>query len=108
MKNLIVLLAILLPAYASAAKLDLKQELSGLDIEVTMVPPDDPDVLKIANKTAKVVTCVGSFTGADADQKKTITIKPGKSGTVKVPGNYADMRRSAELKCAEKPAKKAK
>jgi hypothetical protein len=106
MKSLFVLLTILLPAYASAAKLELKQELSGLDIAVAMVPPDNPTALKISNKTTLVVTCQGSFTGADAGASRTVTIQPGKSGTLAVPGNYADMPRSAELKCAEKQAKK--
>ena len=106
MKNLLVLLAILLPAYASAAKLELKQELSGLDLEVAMVPPDSPEAIRITNKTAKAVTCVGNFTGADAGPARTITIKPGKYGTVRVPGKYSDMPRSAELKCAETQAKK--
>jgi hypothetical protein len=105
MKNLLVLLTILLSAYASAAKLELKQELSGLDIAVAMVP-GDPNAIKISNKTTLVVTCRGSFTGADAGQSRTVTIQPGKSATLAVPGNYADMPRSAELKCAEKQAKK--
>jgi hypothetical protein len=100
MKNLLVLLTILLSAYASAAKLELKQELSGLDIAVAMVP-GDPNAMKISNKTTLVVTCRGGFTGADAGQSWT-----GKSATLAVPGNYADMPRSAELKCAEKQAKK--
>jgi len=107
MKNLPILIAILLPAYASAGKLDLKQDLSGLSLEVAMVPADNPDAIKITNKSAKVVTCRGSFTGADAGPKGTITIQPGKSGTVRVPGTYTDMPRSAELKCEEKqPTKK--
>ncbi len=106
MKSLLVLLAILLPAYASAAKLELKQELSGLDIAVAIDPPDNPTAIKISNKTTLVVMCRGSFTGADAGQSRTVTIQPGKSGTLPVPGNYADMPRSAELKCAEKQGKK--
>ena len=63
MKSLLVLLAILLPAYASAAKLELKRELSGLDIAVAMYPPDNPTAIKVSNKTTLVVTCRGSFTG---------------------------------------------
>ena len=105
MKNLLVLLTILLSAYASAAKLELKQELSGLDIAVAMVP-GDPNAIKISNKTTLVVTCRNSFTGADAGQSWTVTVQPGKSAALAVPGNYADMPRSAELKCAEKQAKK--
>jgi hypothetical protein len=105
MRNLLALLTILLPAYASAAKLELKQELSGLDIAVAMVP-GDPDAIKISNKTTLVVTCRGSFTGADAGQSRTVTIQPGKSATLAVPGNYADMPRTAELKCAEKQPEK--
>jgi hypothetical protein len=105
MKNLLVLLTILLSAYASAAKLELKQELSGLDIAVAMVP-GDPNAIKISNKTTLVVTCRGGFTGADAGQSWTVTVQPGKSAALAVPGNYADMPRSAELKCAEKQAKK--
>jgi hypothetical protein len=68
--------------------------------------PGDPNAIKISNKTTLVVTCPGSFTGADAGQSRTVTIQPGKSGTLAVPGNYADMPRSAELECAEKQAQK--
>jgi hypothetical protein len=104
-KNLLVLLTIPLSAYASAAKLELKQELSGLDIAVAMVP-GDPNAIKISNKTTLVVTCRDGLTGADAGQSWTVTVQPGKYATLAVPGNYADMPRSAELKCAEKQAKK--
>lgn len=105
MKNPLVLLTILLSASASAAKLELKQELSGLDVAVAMVP-GDPNAIRISNKTTLVVTCRGGLTGADAGQSWTITVRPDKYVTLAVPGNYADMPRSAELKCAEKQAKK--
>lgn len=107
MKTLLLVLAIVLPTCASAGKLDLTQDLGGLDLVVTVVPGNgNPDAIHIANKTAKVVTCKGSFTGADAGRTATIAIKPGKSGTMRVPGNYGDTPRSAELKCAEKTAAK--
>jgi hypothetical protein len=78
--------------------------LSGLDVAVAIVP-GDPNAIRISNKTTRVVTCRGRFTGADAGQSWTITVRPGKYATLAVPGNYADMPRSAELKCAEKQAK---
>lgn len=88
---------------AIAGKLELKQDLSGLDLVVTMVPADNPDAIKITNKTAKVVSCTGNFTGADnTGAKNTLTVQPGKSATMRVPGTYTDMPRDAELKCAGK------
>jgi hypothetical protein len=106
MTKLLVLAAIVLPAVASAGKLDLKQDLGGLDLAVAMVPNDNPDAIKITNKTSKVVRCSGRFTGTDNAGTRTVTIKPGKSATVRVPGTYSEMQRSAELKCAEKQAAK--
>ena len=102
----LVLLTILLSADASAGRLDLKKDLGGLDLAVTMASADNPDAIKIANKTTTVVTCTGTFTGADAGGPRTVTIQPGKSATIRVPGSYTDMPRSAELKCGEKPTKK--
>jgi len=88
---------------ATAGKLELKQELSGLDLDVAMVPADNPDAIKINNKSAKVVSCTGNFTGADnTGTKSTVTVQPGKSATMRVPGTHTDMPRAAELKCAEK------
>ena len=78
----------------------------GLDLAVTLVPVDNPNAIRITNKTTAVVTCKGRFTGADAGNTSTIAIKPGKSGTMPVPGTYGDGGRSAELKCAEKAAAK--
>jgi hypothetical protein len=106
MKTLLFFLAILTPALVSAAKIDLRQDLGGLDIAVTMVPPSNPDAIRIANKSGKPVTCSASFTGADAARTASATIKPGKTGTIRVPGSSTDLPRSAELKCAEKPAPK--
>jgi len=92
----------LVPVYAHAGKLDLKQDLGGLDLTVMMDPPDSPEAIKITNKTTKVVACTGAFTGADYGGAKTVTIQPGKADTIRVPGTYTDMPRGAELKCAEK------
>jgi hypothetical protein len=105
-KKLIVLIvASVLPAYASAGKLDLKQDLGGLDLTVAAEPLDNPEVLKIANKTTKVVRCHGNFTGADYGGTVTVTIQPGKSTTVRIPATYTDLPRSGQLKCAEAKAK---
>lgn len=106
--KLIVLIATsLLPAYAGAGKLNLQQDLGGLDLAIMMEPPDSPEAIRITNKTTKVVTCTGNFTGADYGGPATVTIQPGKSDTVRVPGTYTDMPRTAQLKCAEKqPAAK--
>jgi hypothetical protein len=103
MRRVLVFLTIAASATcAIAGKLDLKQDLSGLDLAVAMVPEANPDAIKITNKTAKVVNCNGTFTGADAGPTRSVTIQPGKAATIRVPGNYADMPRSAELKCAAK------
>ena len=106
MKTFLLFLSILVPAFANAGKLDLTQDLGGLDLAVTLVPVDNPNAIRITNKTTTVVTCKGRFTGADAGNTSTIAIKPGKSGTMPVPGTYGDRQRSAELKCAEKAAAK--
>ena len=104
MRTWLVLIAIVVPASANATgKLELTQDLGGLDLVVAVVPGDtNPDALRITNKTDKVVTCKGTFTGGDAGRTATIAVQPGKSGTMRVPGNYGDLPRSAVLKCAEK------
>jgi hypothetical protein len=106
MRHILLVASIMVPVFAMAGKLDLKQDLSGLDLAVVMVPADNPDAIKITNNTAKVVACNGDFTGPDAGAPRTVTIQPGKSATVRVPGTYGDTPRSAELKCAEKASKK--
>jgi hypothetical protein len=105
MRQVLLIAAIVLPVVAMAGKLDLKQDLSGLDLVVAPVPADDPDGIKITNNTAKVVSCKGSFTGADKGGTATVTIQPSKSATMRVPGSHSDMPRDAELKCAEKTGK---
>ena len=54
-KKLIVLIiaASLLPAYAIAAKLNLKQDLGGLDLAVVTEDPDSPDAIKIRTTSAR-------------------------------------------------------
>ena len=104
-KKLIVLIVVsLLPAYATAASLDLKQDLGGPDIAVMTDDPDSPDAIKITNKSNAVVACTLSYTGADAGTVATpVTIQPGKSGTIRVTVDTSTpTRRSANLKCAEK------
>jgi hypothetical protein len=106
-KKLIVLIAAsLLPVYANAAKLDLKQDLGGLDLVVATdpPPPGDPVAIKITNKSQVVATCALSYTGADAGMANTVTIPPGKSDTLRVQADAANAQRSANLKCAEKMA----
>jgi hypothetical protein len=105
MRQVLLFAAIVLPATAMAGKLELKQDFSGLDLVVAQVPADNPDAIKITNNTTKVVSCSGSFTGADKGGKQTVTIQPSKSATMRVPGTYSDMPRAAELKCTEKSSK---
>jgi hypothetical protein len=102
MKNLVIIATLLVPAYACAGKLDLKQDLSGLDLVVAMSPKNNPSLIKITNKSGKVVACKGDFTGADASSPQTVTIKPGKSAVIRVPGTYTDLPREAHLACMEK------
>lgn len=84
-KKLILLIAAsLLPTYASAANLDLKQDLGGLNIAVAMEPPISPEAIRVTNKSTKVVACTLSYTGANAGMASTVTIEPGKSDTVRV------------------------
>ena len=66
-KKLIVLIAAsLLPTYAGAAKLDLKQDLGWLDLVVATEPPPpgDPVAIRITNKSQVVAACALTYTGA--------------------------------------------
>lgn len=103
-KKLIILVAAsLLPAYAHAAKLDLKQDLGGLDLTVAMEPPENPEAVRVTNKTTKVVACALTYAGADAGKAgATVTVQPGKSDTLRVIADTAGAPRSGNLKCAEK------
>ena len=101
-KALLVLGSVLIAASANAGTVQLKQNLNGLDLSVVMVPPDDPELIYLKNKTNKLVVCTGNFTGADATLGVTATIKPGKSTTARIPGTYTDLPRTAVLTCQEK------
>jgi len=101
----VLLLALLLPVFASAGELNLQQDFGGLDLTVTMEPPGDPQAIRIVNKSPKTVVCRGSFTGADKGRTSEVTIEPGKSATMRVLGTYSGMPRDAQLKCAQKPQK---
>ena len=103
-KLILVIAASLLPTYASAAKLDLKQDLGGLALVVAMEPPDSPAAIRVTNKSTKVVACSLSYPGADAGMTSTVTVKPGKSDTMRVKVDDSAAPRSANLKCAEKKA----
>ena len=105
-KKLIVLIAAsLLPAYANAAKLDLKQDLGGLDLVVAIEPPPpgDPMAVMITNKSTQLVACTLSYSGVEAGMAPAeVTVEPGKSGTVRVTPNASNAPRSGNLKCAKK------
>ena len=103
-KLIVLIVASLLSAYATAANLNLKQEFGGLDIAATTDDPDSPDAIKITNKSTTVVACTLSYTGAGAGTVETpVTIQPGKSGTIRVTVDTSSPTpRSANLKCAEK------
>ena len=105
-KNWILLFVVanLLPTFATAAMLDLKQDLGGLNIAVAMEPPISPEAIRVTNKSNKVVACSLSYTGANAGIASTVTIEPGKSDTMRVKVEDAAAPRSATLKCAEKNA----
>jgi hypothetical protein len=101
-KNSILLIAAsLLPAYAIAAKLSLKQDLSGLDLAATENPSDSPRAIAITNNSAAVVACTLTYTGADAGPSSTITIQPGKASTMRVAVDASNFVRSGNLKCVE-------
>jgi len=102
-KELIILIvASLLPAYAYAGKLDLKQDLSGLDLTVAVEPVDNPEAIRVTNKTTKVVACTLSYGGASPASPSTVTVQPGKSDTVRVTADTVGAPRTGNLKCAEK------
>jgi hypothetical protein len=106
-KFIVLIAASLLPAYANAAKLDLKQDLGGLDLVVATEPPppSDPVAIRITNKSKVVASCALSYTGADATMMApTVTIQPGKSDTLRVTADAANAQRSGNLKCTEKKA----
>ena len=100
-KKLILLIAAsLLPTYADAAKLDLKQDLGGFDLTVTLEPtPDSPTAIKISNRSHARVECTLSYTGANAGTASTVTITPGNADTMRVIVNDSNAPRSGNLKC---------
>ena len=106
MKLILLIVATLLPAYAHAATLDLKQDLGGLDIAVVMEPPISPEAVRVTNKSTKVVACTLSYTGANAGIASTVSIAPGKSDTMRVKVDDSNAPRSGNLKCAEAASKK--
>src|SRR5215469_7950185 len=84
-KELIILIvASLLPAYAYAGKLDLKQDLSGLDLTVAMEPVENPEAVRITNKPPRVGGCTLSSAGASPAWPSTVTVRPGRSDPLRV------------------------
>lgn len=102
MKLIAVVAAGLLPSYAGAGPIELTQDLGGLDVTVTLAPRDSPEAMRIDNKTPRTISCSAHFTGADQNRTVKVTIEPGKSGTIRIPGNRGGMPRTGELKCREK------
>ena len=104
-KKLILLIAAsLLPTYADAAKLNLKQDLGGFDLTVTMEPtPDSPTAIRIVNKSDTRVECKLSYTGANAGTASTVTITPQNYDTIRVIVDDSNAPRSGNLKCAAWP-----
>jgi hypothetical protein len=109
-KLIVLIAASLLPAYANAAKLDLKQDLGGLDLVVATEPPppSDPVAIRITNKSQVVASCALSYSGADPTMVTTVTIQPGKSDSLRVTVDAANAQRSGNLKCTEKKAAASK
>jgi len=104
-KKLILLIAAnLLPAFAGAQMLDLKQDLGGLDIAVAMEPPYSPEAIRVTNKSTKAIACTLSYPGANAGMASTLTIEPGKSDTMRVKVEDSLAARTANLKCTEAKA----
>jgi hypothetical protein len=102
MKLIAAIAAVLLPSYAGAGPIDLKQDLGGLDVTVTLAPRDNPEAIRLDNKSLKTISCSAHFTGADQNRTVKVTVNPGKSGTIRIPPNRGGMPRSGELKCSEK------
>lgn len=101
-KLLAVIAAGLLPSYAGAGPIDLAQDLGGLDVNVSLAPRDNPQAMRIDNKSSKTISCSAHFTGADQNRTAKVTVEPGKSGTIRIPSNRGGMPRTAELQCREK------
>jgi hypothetical protein len=102
MKLIAVVAAGLLPSYAGAGPIDLTQDLGGLDVTVTLAPRDSPEAMRLDNKSLKTISCSAHFTGADQNRTVKVTVKPGKSGTIRIPPNRGGMPRTAELRCRER------
>jgi hypothetical protein len=94
--------AALLPCHAGAGPIDLTQDLGGLDVTVTLSPRDNPEAMRIDNKTQTAISCRANFTGLDQNRTVTVTAEPGKSATIRIPRNRGGMPRTAELRCREK------
>ena len=103
-KLITLLAASLMPSLAGAGPIELTQDLGGLDVTVTLAPMSSPEAMRIDNNTPATIKCSAHFTGADQNRTETLTIGPGKSGTIRIPRNRGGMPRGAELKCREKAA----
>jgi hypothetical protein len=103
-KIIVVAAASLAPLCADAGKLNLTQDLGGLDIAVAVEPTDNPTAIKIANKSAKDVACTLSYAGADKGPSSTVKIKAGKSDSLRVAVDASDAPRNGNLKCVESTA----
>jgi len=102
MKLIVVIAASLLPSCADAGPIDLTQDLGGLDVTVTLAPRDNPEAMRLDNKTLKTISCSAHFTGVDQNRTAKVTVEPGKSSTIRIPRNRGGMPRTAELRCREK------
>jgi hypothetical protein len=87
---------------AGAGPIELLQDLGGLDLTVTLAPKPNPEAMRIDNNTQTTVSCSANFTGADRNRTEKVTIKPGKTATIRIPANRGGMPRTAELKCRGK------
>jgi hypothetical protein len=101
MRLIALVAAVMLSSHAGAGPIDLAQDLGGLDVAVTLAPRANPDAMRIDNKSEVTISCSANFIGADQNRTVTVTVKPGKSATVRIPRNRGNMPRSAELKCKE-------
>jgi hypothetical protein len=89
----------MMPSHAGAGPIDLKQDLGGLDVTVTMSPRDNPEALRIDNRSQQTISCSANFTGLDQNRTVKVTAAPGKSATIRIPRNRGGTPRSAELRC---------
>jgi len=87
MKLIAAIAAALLPSHAGAGPIELKRDLGGLDVTVSLAPRDNPEAMRLDNTSLKTTSCSDHFTGADQNRTVKVTVKPAAAVIRGAPGS---------------------